>query len=677
MKLLKKNITLAFLLYLGNLLSFSSTDKYIRFRFQNDSIKFWLRKAQNKQLDSTSKSKLLKKTYNYILNNNKKLPLELSSIAYEFYKLKDTITFFKVNKEALNSALKNKHTYATGDAHWNYASYYIKLEIFDKAFFHFNKAYENFIKEDYKKEAATVLWGMTDIKGRYKDYIGSEILTIKVIELFKELKNHKKLYDSYNHLGILQYDIKEYDKAIEYYIKALEYFDKIPKKTREKSYILIYNNIGHAYLEKKDYKTALKYYNKDLNNEKISRGQYAMILNNKTYCKLLMKDTIGIKKDFFKALTIKDSIGNKTDILNSKICISNYYKYVKDTLNALKYAKEANTLAKQIKNGRDYLTSLKQLANLDTQNSKKYLDRYIVFNDSLISVERKTQNKFTRIEFETDEYIEETKRLNQQRIWILVTSIGGILILSLLYFLRVQKVKNEKLSLEAEQQKANEEVYVLTLQQQAKLEEEKVKERNRISEELHDGILGKLFGTRFGLGFLPIKGDDDLLEKHQSFLNELQEIEKEIRDVSHKLSDNFDSSNINFTSIIEQLLKDKSSIGNFTYNFSFDKNISWKDINEVTKANVYRIVQEALQNIIKHARAKNVTLVFSNENQNLIINLKDDGIGFNTKKGKKGIGLKNIKSRVEKLNGTVQFISEINKGTTLVIKSPYTMNNGQ
>ena len=135
-----------------------STSKY--FKFQNDSIKIWIKKAKNKKLDSTSRSNLLIKSYNYILNNNKQLPLELSSIAYEFYTLKDTISFFKINKTALNSATKNKHTYAIGDTHWNYASYYINLEIYDKAYFHFNKAYKHFIKEDFKKEAAQILFGM-------------------------------------------------------------------------------------------------------------------------------------------------------------------------------------------------------------------------------------------------------------------------------------------------------------------------------------------------------------------------------------------------------------------------------------------------------------------------------------------------------------------------------------
>ncbi|WP_428742800.1 tetratricopeptide repeat-containing sensor histidine kinase [Tenacibaculum sp.] len=636
---------------------------------QNDSIKIWLKQAKDKKLDNLSKKQLLFKSSNYIIFNNEKLPLELSSIAYEFYKLKDTATFFKVNKEALQLATKLNHIYAIGDTHWNYATYFVKNKMYDKGFFHFNKAYQNFIKGGFKNEASQILYGMARIKGRYRDYAGSEILNIEAIKLFNELNNYEYLYASYNHLGLLQKDIKEYDKALEYYNKALLYLKKIDKKHSEPKYIPVYNNLGNIYLKKKKYKTAIKYYNKALKN-KGTISQYARVLDNKAYCKLFSKDTTGIKSELFKALSIRDSLKNIEGVLTSKTHISDYYKHINDTLNAINYAKEANYIARQLKNGGDYLTTLNQLANLDTKNSKKYLDRYIEFNDSLISAERRIQNKFTRIEFETDEYIEETERLSQQRIWILITSFAGILILSLLYFLRVQKVQNEKLSLESEQQKANEEVYILTLQQQAKLEEEKVKERNRISEELHDGILGKLFGTRFGLGFLNIQGDEKVLEKHQALLNELQDIEKEIRDVSHKLSDNFDGSNINFISIIAQLLKDKSEIGNFKYQFSSDENISWKSMDEITKANVYRIIQEALQNIIKHAEAKNIALSLSTDSHNLIIHLKDDGKGFNVKKKKTGIGIKNINSRIKKLKGTVLLDSEINTGTSLSLTIP-------
>ncbi|WP_132796060.1 tetratricopeptide repeat-containing sensor histidine kinase [Tenacibaculum skagerrakense] len=512
---------------------------------------------------------------------------------------------------------------------------------------------------------------MAKIKGFYRDYTGSEILLIEAIKIFKELNNYESLKNSYNYLGLLQLDINEHDRALKYFQKSIENYNK----TNKKYYPAFFNNIGNAYYNGGQYKKAIESYNKDLNNNNINITQYATLLDNRANCKLDLGDTTEIKKDFFRSLKIRDSLKIMPGVLMSYLRLAKYYTFLKDTTTAINYSKKANDLAKELKNGRDYLASLQQLADLQPKNSKKYLDRYIQFNDSLISEERRAQNKFTRIEFETDEHIEQNKLLSQQRIWIFSGSLAVLLISTLLYFLRVQKVQNEKLQLEAEQQKANEEVYVLTLQQQAKLEEERVNERNRISAELHDGILGKLFGTRVSLGFLGMQMQPDTQEQHQTFLDELQNIEKEIRDVSHRLSENFDDATVNFTTIIEQLLKDKSVIGNFKPTFTFDATIAWKSIDEVTKANVYRIIQEALQNIIKHAQAKNVTLDFGLKNQNLLITITDDGVGFDSKKGKKGIGIKNIKARVDKLSGSANFFSKIDQGTTLTIKIPYIPKN--
>lgn len=643
---------------------------------RRDSIDYWIETSKKSNIPKLKRYIYLEKAYLNIRKKptNKYKSTNLSRIAYQYFNLGDTTSFKKINEEALKLSEKIKDTFSIADIHWSYGDFYKALDKYDTSYRHYYIALENFKKLKKEYESARMLYSMAYIKGRYRDYIGSEILTFEAIKIFKKLNKYKWLYTSYNHLGMLQQDIKEYDKSLLYYHKSLEYFSKV--KNKKNVYFGSYNNIGNIYKDQKLYKKAIDAYNKDL-NKKIKPLHYAALIDNKAHTKLLLNDTSNVRKNLYKALSIRDSLENKTAILASKIHISDYYKYIKDTTKALQYAKEANSLAKELKNGGDYLTTLKQLANLDKQNSKKYLDRYIVFNDSLISAERRIQNKFTRIEFETDEYIEETERLSQQRVWIIVTSFAGLLVLSLLYFLRVQKVRNEKLKLEAEQQKANEEVYVLTLQQQAKLEEERVNERNRISAELHDGVLGKLFGTRVNLGFLAMQMKPETQEKHQAFLDELQEIEKEIRDVSHRLSDNFDSSNINFTTILTQLLKDRSVIGNFTYQFDFDKTIPWSEISEVTKANVYRIIQEALQNIIKHAKAKNVTLDISFKKKELIISLKDDGIGFNTEKKKKGIGIKNITARVQKLGGTLEFFSKENQGTTLVIITPFNTKNGK
>ena len=219
-----------------------------------------------------------------------------------------------------------------------------------------------------------------------------------------------------------------------------------------------------------------------------------------------------------------------------------------------------------------------------------------------------------------------------------------------------------------DQQKANEKIYLMTLKQQEKLENEKIKERNRISEELHDGVLGKLFGTRMNLGFLAIDGDKKTLKQHRFYLDELQTIEKEIRNVSHELSDNIGSSLINFSTLIKEVLKTNSKLGG--YKFKIDESIDWQQIDQINKVNLYRIIQEAIQNITKHASAKKVNLFFNIEDDKLIVEIKDDGVGFDNTQKRKGIGMKNMTSRVKKIKGTFKILSNSDNGTHLIIKIP-------
>ena len=636
-----------------------------------DSISIWINASKNKEFTDEIKLMSLKKAYNRILtlDSDSLKPSQLSSIAYRFFQLKDTINFFKANERTLNLALKLKDSFTIADAHWSYADYYITGESYEKAYPHYRVAYQYFNGLNKVYHSGRMLYSMAFIKGRYRDFSGSEVLNIEAIKKFDKLKNYRWLYESYNHLAVLQNDIYEYDKAIVYQEKALEILSKMENKRNFYSWSL--NNLGRVYFLKKDYPKAQEYFNKALEeNNKNDKRNKATILDNIAYCNLKMNNIIDVEKDLIFALHIRDSINNKAGIVSNKIHLSEYYSVVQDTAKSVKHAMDALNLAMEIKNGRDYLKSLALLSKVDSKNSELHLTEYIRFNDSLITSERKTLNKFTRIEFETDEIIETNEILTRQRIWIFSASIVLILILSLLYFIRVQRAKNEKLFLETEQQKANEQVYLLTLKQQANLEEEKTKERNRISQELHDGILGRLFGTRVGLGFLDLNADEQTQEQHEAFLEELQDIEKEIREVSHKLNDNFASPDVNFTTIVTQLLESKSEIGEFQFHLNIDENISWKSTDEIIKVNVYRIIQETLQNTIKHAQAKNVTLDFSSNEKELSVVIEDDGVGFNQKKSTKGIGLKNMKSRIEKLNGILEINSALNKGTQIHIKIP-------
>ena len=206
-----------------------------------DSINDWVKKSKNTSLKLSERNFFLSKAYN-TANKLKETTYKcktLNSIAYTYYTLNDTTNFKKINSETLQLALKLKDTFNIADSHWSYAYYYNNHEKHQKAYYHYNLAYLGFQKINMSYESARMIYAMAYIKGLYRDYAQSEILTLKAIKKFKDLKNYKWLYIGYNHLGLLQNDIKEYDKALEYYNKSLNYFSKV--KNKEKNYLASYN----------------------------------------------------------------------------------------------------------------------------------------------------------------------------------------------------------------------------------------------------------------------------------------------------------------------------------------------------------------------------------------------------------------------------------------------------
>jgi signal transduction histidine kinase len=107
------------------------------------------------------------------------------------------------------------------------------------------------------------------------------------------------------------------------------------------------------------------------------------------------------------------------------------------------------------------------------------------------------------------------------------------------------------------------------------------------------------------------------------------------------------------------------------HEMTYDEDIDWDTMSAEMKINLYRIVQESLQNCVKHAQAGNISLNLHGNSKNIVITISDDGRGFSPQGGKKGIGHKNISSRIKKLNGVWEISSQPGKGTTVTIKVPY------
>ena len=635
-----------------------------------DSITRWIQQSKNGKLDLGDRKEALQKAYDYTntLPKDSIKSKYYSKISLEADNLNSEVLFRKVNFKALSLATILRDTFKIGDAHWNYASFYSKKEAVDSAYYHYHEAYKNFklLKNEYF--TAKMLYNMGFIQGRLKDYTGSEVLMFEALTLFKKLDKKLNIYQCYNYLGLIYMELEEFEKAIYYNNKALEYLNKVKFKSTYKEWSL--SNLGLTYQKMHKYDKAIDNFEKALNNNNLKKRDlnfYARLIDNIAYTKFLDGDTLNITEEFKKALKIRDSLKNSSGIVISKRHLSEFYAAKLDTFKAVQFANEALGLAKQVENNRDKLESLLLLSKVDIKNSSRYLANYIHLNDSLQIEERKIRNKFTRIRFETDEYIGKTEELSQQKIIILIGAFITLVTLSFAYFIKIQRSKNKELLFEKEQQKSNEEIFSLMLKQQSQLEEGRLNERHRIAEDLHDGVLGKIFGTRLGLGFLKINGDETTIEKHQFYIDELQNIEKEIRTISHELKSEILSSKIDFFKMIESLIAQKSHLGSFEYELKTDEDIHWNKIEDEIKINLYRIIQEALQNIIKYAKATKVNLKFDLENKILKLVIKDNGIGFNTIEKRKGIGLKNIQSRTGKLNGVFKVSSEINVGTTIFV----------
>jgi signal transduction histidine kinase len=102
------------------------------------------------------------------------------------------------------------------------------------------------------------------------------------------------------------------------------------------------------------------------------------------------------------------------------------------------------------------------------------------------------------------------------------------------------------------------------------------------------------------------------------------------------------------------------------------KNFKEQNINDKFKLNLFRILQEQLNNIMKHAKATDIAITLLQNEQSIIFSITDNGVGFDTLKKRSGIGIANMKSRVSAYNGRVDFVSKPGKGCALTVTFPFT-----
>lgn len=590
----------------------------------------------------------------------------LSKIAFEYLNIDSIQKFKKINNSALSTSIILKDSLAIADAHWNFGNFYLKEHRYDSSYYHYNNSYDIFEKLDKTYYSGKMLINMSIIRGRLRDYGKSEALAVRAIRKFEKANNEKSLYASYSHLGVLSKEIGEFNRAIDFHLKARTYI-------KSKDIRLLagnYNNLGIVYQRSNRLREALEEFNKakDLvQSHPLPKSLRARVIDNLAYTKYLIGDTIGIYKEFQKALTFRNDINNTSGIIISNLHIADYTLSHKDTAAALQYGRTAYNEAKKIKNNRDIITSLLFLKKAKPNDASQYYEEIFLLNNELLLEERTANNVISKIDLEIDEYKFRNQRLSSQRTWIILISILLTFIGTLLFYLRGQRVKNKMLNYEIEKQEAEQELLNFRIDQQRALEEVKQGERNRFSEELHDGILGDLCGVRLGLGFMELEISSAQENQFKKYLCKIQDIENNLRNVSHDLKSQSEKEVSDYSLLLSNLLIENSKIGDFQYDLEINPTINWNNISIFIKLNIYRILQETIHNIIKHARATKITIKVEGKQKRLILTVIDNGVGFDLDSKYSGIGLINMASRAKKIGGTLHIDSKKEKGSRITL----------
>lgn len=619
---------------------------------------------------------ILKKTEKILKDqpNSKENRLFLNKLAEQSYRIGSSKIMFSTTKLLLNRAtiVNDSSNIAAG---FNLlGKYYLDFSKNDSSFIYFVKAEKIYIKQKNNNKLGDINLNKAFIYLYENDYPNCEVSASKaLLNIVFNGKNQRKKYDAYNLIGISSNELKKYDKAIEYHLKALKVANNSLYQTSPILITTSQNNLGVVYQNINDNKKAINFFQQALAKkglENISPDLYAMLLDNLAYSKFKIGDNSELPNLFFTSLKIREKNHLNSGVVVNKIHLSEYFSALNDTVNSKKFAFEALVLAKSINIKGDILASLNQLSSVDKVKSSIYSKEYIEISDSLQLEERNSKDKFARIQFETDEIIQEKDILEDRNRNLLYVFIFTVILASLLFIVRAQRTRTRELLYKQTQQKANEEIFNLMMSQQAIIDESRSKEKKRLARDLHDGVLGRMFGLRMNLDSLNNKNDEDTVNRRLELLNELKTIEQDIREISHDLNREKQELINNFVSLVHNLLEEQQASYQVKLSYSIDNNVNWDKINNSIKINMYRMLQEGLQNINKYANAKNSTVEIKADEENIYLKIKDDGIGFDVNKKSKGIGVQNMISRTHECQGTIDIKSEKDNGTQIIITIP-------
>ncbi len=528
------------------------------------------------------------------------------------------------------------------------------------------------------KEAMATLYTRLTLAHYYMgNYDKSTEYSITATKLFGELQ-------MWDHMGNQQCETgymmkrRDLDKAFEYMRDGLVL---VKAYGNESLLARNYNNFGVLHEMKGDIDSALYYYKNGLRLIEMSGDSLGIpySLNNIFEALLLANQPDSALPYLERTAEIRQRNKDEVGITENYVLYGDYYIKKGDYEKAIESYQVALDRAKE----HQYLYLMQYAAQKisesyevvgDQGNALKYYKLASHYSDSLVNTETNKSIAELEIRYETEKkekeiaqqevvLAENAIKLKKRNEWIIGLAVSLFVILLVAWFIyQQQRMKQARL---VEENRLKDEIAKIQLV--SELQEERL----RISRDLHDNIGSQLtfiISSLDNLNFLLKKGERNVGERIEKINNFTRDTIAQFRDTIWAMN----KERITIEDIQSRTLnaitkaRETGTMPNVKFVVNVDKDYRF---NGTQGINLFRIIQEALNNTIKYAEASEVVIQFY-ENNELIINILDNGIGFDALSKDTGNGLSNMRRRAQEFNGTLEVESEPGKGTKVIARMP-------
>ena len=526
---------------------------------------------------------------------------------------------------------------------------------------------------DYVKTRNNIAF-VHKIEGRFDSSVYYQLQALKA---FEKSKNKNGIGQSYIQLAFTQYSRKFFLESKAYITKAILIYKELNDTP---NLAICYTILGGVYSEINELKKAEKclLYSLKLNLKTGDQRQIGSSYNDLAELYTHLENDNLAYLYASKALPFIKRSQSKSKLAHSYITFAKYFLNQKNYIKTKSYLDSAKlvTAANNLQSKKRLLEAEAKFyaATNQKENEIKTLKTLLLVKDTLFNTTNSEQINTLKTKYETEKKEEQIKDLSQKaKIKDLeIKQKNGILFFSLVLFIVAalgvwlfinrRQIQN-RIALQ------NEIMRQQDIATKSILEAEE-RERRRIAGDLHDGV-GQLLSVsllNFNNFYNDIKDrlNPDEFANGDKLSGLINESYDEVRSISHQMMPN-------------ALLKAglTTAVREFISKIDEHKlkvNLGISGINErldaQTETVLYRVIQESVNNVIKHAKASLLSIQLVKDSDGINLSIEDNGIGFDKNSTKNGIGLENIKSRIALINGEIEYDTAVGKGTLVNIFIP-------